>query len=78
MPIKELSSHQLGMNEDWEGNNAAFRCPLCDKVFIVNSTRMHHGQRRCPNCRKSIARITGGRKAEGKATIEWPDSEGKD
>jgi len=77
MPIKELDPHRLGMDEDWEGNNAAFRCPICGKVFIVNSTRMHHGERNCPNCRKSIARITGGRKQGAKATIEWPDSKGK-
>lgn len=44
MPIKELDPHHLGMDEDWEGNNAAFRCPICGKVFIVNSTRMHHGE----------------------------------
>ena len=32
MPIKELDPHRLGMDEDWEGNNAAFRCPICGKV----------------------------------------------
>ena len=74
MPIKELNPHHLGLDEDWEGNNAAFRCPVCTKVFIVNSTEMHHGERKCPDCQKSTARITGGRKSGGKASIEWPDS----
>lgn len=74
MLIKELDPRHLGMDEDWEGNNAAFRCPICRKVFIVNSTEMHHGERKCPKCGKSVARITGGRKQKGKkASIEWPD-----
>ncbi len=73
MPKKDLDPDNLGRDEDWEGNNAAFRCPVCEKVFIVNSTMMHHGERECPKCKKSIARITGGRKSAGQASIEWPD-----
>ena len=77
MAIRNLDPYHLGIDEDWEGNNAAFRCPVCGKVFIVNSTRMHNGQRKCPGCRKSIARITGGpaagKRGGAKASIEWPD-----
>jgi Zn finger protein HypA/HybF involved in hydrogenase expression len=71
MPTKELDPYDLGMDEDWEGNNVAFRCPSCTKVFLVNSTRMHNGERKCPHCKKSTARITGGRKLGAKASIEW-------
>lgn len=56
MPTKALDPNNLGMDEDWEGNNAAFRCPHCTKVFIVSGTRIHGGQRKCPNCGKSTAR----------------------
>jgi hypothetical protein len=41
MTIKKLSPDDLQQDEDWEGNNAAFICPVCQKVFIVSDTRMH-------------------------------------
>jgi predicted RNA-binding Zn-ribbon protein involved in translation (DUF1610 family) len=77
MPIRRLDPNKLGNDEDWEGNNAAFRCPACGKVFIVSHTRMHvgprgeKGSRECPTCGKSVARVTGGRKSGGSAEIEW-------
>ena len=73
MPIKHLDSQKLDLNEDWEGNNAAFTCPHCRKVFIVSGTRMHNGERKCPNCEKSIGRISmkGGRKSGGQSSLEW-------
>ena len=77
MPTKTLMPGDLGQDEDWEGNNAAFKCPLCQKIFIVSDTRMHvspegeKGYRKCPSCGKSIGRVTGGRKSEGTASIEW-------
>jgi predicted RNA-binding Zn-ribbon protein involved in translation (DUF1610 family) len=77
MPIKSLNPNELGQTEDWEGNNAAFQCPICGKVFIVSDTRMHvspegeKGYRRCPHCGKSTGRVTGGRKSGGSASIEW-------
>ena len=36
MPIKNLDANAIGQNEDWEGNNAAFRCPACQKIFLVS------------------------------------------
>jgi hypothetical protein len=75
--IKYLNSNGLKQDEDWEGNNAAFTCPVCQKVFIVSDTRMHvgpqkeKGYRRCPACEKSVARVNGGRKSGGTASIEW-------
>jgi hypothetical protein len=77
MPIKNLDANGLKQDEDWEGNNAAFTCPLCQKVFIVSDTRMHigpqkeKGYRKCPACAKSLGRVTGGRKSGGAASIEW-------
>ena len=77
MPTRNLDPSNLGQDEDWEGNNAAFACPICRKVFIVSHTRMHigpdneKGYRECPNCRKSIARVEGGRKSGGWASISW-------
>jgi len=38
MPIKTLNPYDLEQDEDWEGNNAAFRCPVYQKVFIVSDT----------------------------------------
>jgi len=78
MPSKNLDPNNLGQDEDWEGNNAAFKCPHCGKVFIVSGTRMHGGTRispgvrKCPQCGKSIARCSmGGRKGGGTASLEW-------
>ncbi|MCX6005709.1 MAG: hypothetical protein NTZ34_00385 [Chloroflexi bacterium] len=77
MPIKNLNPNDLQQAEDWEGNNVAFLCPLCQKVFIVSDTRMHispggeKGYRKCPACGKSIGRVKGGRKSGGTASIEW-------
>ncbi len=72
MPIKQLDAENLGHDEDWEGNNAAFRCPHCGKVFIVSGTRVHGGERHCPECVKSIGRCDiKGRKSGGTASLEW-------
>jgi len=77
MPTRRLDPNDLREDEDWEGNNAAFRCPVCRKVFIVSDTRMHvgpdgeKGYRKCPRCGKSIGRVKGGRKSGGTATIAW-------
>ncbi len=70
MTIKHIDPNAIGHDEDWEG-------PVCKKVFIVSDTRMHvgpkgeKGYRECPNCRKSIGHVKGGRKSGGSASIEW-------
>jgi predicted RNA-binding Zn-ribbon protein involved in translation (DUF1610 family) len=80
MPVGKLDPNNLALTEDWEGNNAAFTCPGCGKVFIVSDTRMHvgpngeTGYRECPNCKKSVGRVKGGRKSGGTASIEWAPS----
>lgn len=73
MPLRHLDPNGPGQNEDWEGNNAAFRCPVCRKVFLV-SEHLHGNGRQCPGCQKSTGRVRGGRKSHGQATLEWPDS----
>ena len=71
MPIKHLDSSDLGNDEDWEGNNAAFKCPHCDKVFIV-SGMLNRGERKCPSCSKSTGRCDiRGRNGGGSASLEW-------
>ena len=76
MPIRDFSSGGWGHDEDWEGNNAAFKCPLCNKVFIVSvllhkSNDGEKGYRVCPGCGKSVGRVKGGRRSGGTASIEW-------
>jgi hypothetical protein len=74
MHVKRLDGANLGQGEDWEGNNAAFACPACGKVFIVSGV-IHRGERRCPvfSCGKAVAYVEGGRQSGGKARIEWSD-----
>lgn len=70
MAIREIDRRTPAQDEDWEGNNAAFSCPVCGKVFIV-SEMLHRAGRECPSCRKSKATIQGGRLSGGSARIEW-------
>lgn len=69
MAKKELGKETLGRGEDWYGNNAAVRCPACDKVFIVSGF-LNKGQRQCPACLRSTAQISN-----EQLTIEWPDEQ---
>lgn len=71
MPTKDLDASNLGHDEDWEGNNAAFKCPHCGKVFIV-SAQIHNGERDCPECGKSTGHCgMSGKKGGGTASLEW-------
>ena len=73
MKTKTLIPVNLGSTEDWEGNNIAFACPLCETVYIV-SKQIHGGERKCPECGKSRGIVTGGRESGGTASIIWEDS----
>ena len=57
---------------DWWGNNAAFTCPVCSKVFLAtafnDSNSIGHP---CPACGKSRAHVTGSPNKDGEAWIEW-------
>jgi hypothetical protein len=70
MAIREIDKDHQARDEDWYGNNAAFTCPLCSKVFIVsqilNEPGEPKGRRKCPSCGKS----TGIVDANG-ARVEW-------
>ena len=70
MPTKKIDPINLTQCEDWEGNNIAFKCPHCDKVFIISEI-VHKGERECPNCGKSAGKVKGGRKSGGNASLEW-------
>ena len=78
MPTDKLDPKLFGPDEwpeskkdDWQGNNVAFTCRPCGRVFIV-SGRIHGGRRRC-ECGYSEGFIKGGRKSEGSAWIVWDD-----
>ncbi len=70
---RDLDPSNLGLDEDQQGNNAAFKCPHCGKVFIVSgSTGIHRGERKCPKCGMSTGRCDmKGKKSGGKASLEW-------
>jgi hypothetical protein len=72
MPTKELNPTINELKYDWQGNNAAFTCPVdgCGKVFVV-SCIIHRSERKCPACEQSTGHVTGGKKKGGKAYIEW-------
>lgn len=69
MNQQQLSPNNLGQNEDWVGNNAAFTCPACGKVFIV-SGMLHREGRPCPKCGKFIGFVEGGAQSGGRAWLE--------
>ena len=73
MVVRNVDRNAIGLNEDWEGNNAAFSCPACNKVFIV-SALLHGGQRECPNCGKSKGYVHGSKQTGGSASIKWDNS----
>jgi hypothetical protein len=57
---------------DWNGNNAAFTCPVCSKVFIVTAFNdLGRIGLQCPGCGKSTAYVTGSAAKGGEARIEW-------
>lgn len=73
MAVRHIDKDHPGADEDWDGNNAAFSCPICRKVFLV-SQYMHGGKRACPSCSKSTGYVEGGKNSGGTARIEWLNS----
>ena len=72
MAIRNLDPENIQKDEDWQGNNASFTCPVCGKVFIVSGI-IHRGERDCPQCGRSKGKVKGGKKSGGTASIEWED-----
>lgn len=79
MPVRFLDSRKFNVasvnanaNADWHGNNAAFTCPVCSKVFIVTSFN-NEGVvgRHCPGCGKSTAYVNGPPGGRNEAKIQW-------
>ena len=73
MAVQPLNPDEMPHYADWEGNNAAFSCPICGKVFIV-SGQLHNGTRDCPSCGKSTGNVSGGKKSGGSAYLRYDDS----
>ena len=67
---QHIDRNHIGQSEDWLGNNAAFTCPVCNKVFIVSGLLNPNG-RDCPGCGKSTGRVVGGKDSGGTATITF-------
>jgi len=70
MAVNALNPDSPQHDADWEGNNAAFTCPPCGKVFLV-SGHLHNGSRSCPHCGKSTGNVSGGKKSGGSAYIRY-------
>ena len=70
MSTRNLDPHDLSIEEDWIGNNAAFKCPICGNTFIV-SGMLHKKGRSCTKCGKSTGYCIGGKGSGGSAYIEW-------
>lgn len=69
MKTKSLDPEQTGLKEDWLGGDAAFECPVCSQVYLVNSSISP--VRTCPVCGKSEGHVRGTRRGGGKAFVVW-------
>jgi hypothetical protein len=67
---RNLDPENISADEDWVGNNAAFRCPACHGTFIVSGA-LHRAGRTCPTCGRAKGFVEGGKKSGGRAWIEW-------
>lgn len=74
-PNKYRSGLSPDANADWHGNNVAFSCPVCSKVFVVAGFGFDSegaNGRPCPGCGKSVGFVSGSCKDQGsQARIEW-------
>ncbi len=69
MVARSIDPTALRLDEDWQGNNAAFTCTSCSKVYIV-SGMMHKSGRPCPKCGKSKGFVKGGKGSGGSAKLQ--------
>lgn len=73
MPTRFLKADNSEVDAYWYGNNAAFTCPCCKRIFLVSGYMNEHGLH-CPppGCGRSYAYVRGGRDSGGIAVITWP------
>lgn len=71
MLTRDLDKNRLSIQEDWQGNNIAFACPVCLKVFIVSGL-IHKQGRDCPNCGKVRAFVS---QDGNKASVQCNDGD---
>jgi hypothetical protein len=73
MPTRYLKVDNSEKDAFWHGNNAAFACPCCGRVFLVSAHMSPHGLH-CPppGCGRSYGYVEGGRDSDGIAVISWP------
>lgn len=72
MVKREIDPRAIAHYEDWVGNNAAFTCTKCGKIFLVSGL-LHKSGRVCPECGQTRAFVSGGQKSGGQACIEWDE-----
>jgi hypothetical protein len=70
MEQRELDPASVPDDEDWYGNNAAFKCRACGGTFIA-SGHLNRTGRVCPRCGKATGFVKGGRNSGGRAWVEW-------
>lgn len=58
--MRSLDKNNLGLTEDWYGNNAAISCFACTKVFLVSQI-LHRRGRACPHCGVTRALVSKSR-----------------
>jgi predicted RNA-binding Zn-ribbon protein involved in translation (DUF1610 family) len=75
MAKREIDPKAIARDEDVLGNNAAFTCPICGKVFLVRAfpPKQSPQGRPCPGCEKSTGHPPT--KDERGAYIEWDSSQ---
>ena len=71
MNKRTLVPAQRSPGEDWLGNNAAFTCPVCGKVFLISG--ILRSERQCPSCGQSRGGVIGSPAKGGSAWITWGD-----
>jgi transcription elongation factor Elf1 len=71
MARRTIQADAKARDEDRVGNNAAFTCPRCGKVFIVSGLIHREEGRWCPWCRQSRGHAPAANEDAEGAYIEW-------
>ena len=78
MPVRYLKRDNSEKDAHWYGDNAAFTCPVCNRIFLVCGHLRPNGQQ-CPppGCGRSYAYVHGRLESGGIAVITWPITPGE-